>query len=630
MKEHLQKLLRNGCIVESQSDHASAVVLVRKRSGALRLGCDYRALNAKTIKDAHPLPRIDESMDAMKGARWFSTLDLQSAYNQVRMHPDDQHKTAFTTPFGLYEFARMPFGLCNAPVTFQRLMQTAFRNELFTILLCYLDDIIIFAEHISEHIRRLDVVFTKLAEYGLKLDLKKCSFFRDEVNYLGHRVSAEGIATDPSKITDVTNWSTPSTLKELRSFLGFASYYRRYVSRFTQIANPLHQLVTSMCQEMKGKARKSTHVKLGDQWTKDCDSAFNTLKHTLTTAPILGFADYTQPFVVETDACDRGLGAVLSQVQEGRLRIIAYASRGLRGAERNATNYSSKKLELLALKWAVTEKFRDYLLGSKFTIYTDNPLTYLMKKTKLPALEQRWTSALAPFDFNIQYRAARHNANADALSRMTHQTVPMDDDDVSSCFEEVTRSTALPATLRANLVESAVHCIQQPAVHTATCYSNMTGSALPSTGTLPSIPPSQMSELQQKDPTIGRLRWFRALNRRPDRAERLAESTKTLTLLKQWDRIVEKDHVLFRRIVTTQGDTLDQLLLPECLQERVLKGVHDDAGHQGVERTDQLARNRCYWPNMQAAVKQWVEKCARCTVAKMPHTSWAADGNTTT
>ena len=163
--------------------------------------------------------------------------------------------------------------------------------------------------------------------------LKKCSFFRDEVNYLGHRVSAEGFATDPSKITDVTNWSTPSTLKELRSFLGFASYYRRYVSRFTQIASPLHQLVTSMCQEMKGKARKSTHVKLGDQLTKDCDSAFNTLKHTLTTAPILGFADYTQPFVVETDACDRGLGAVLSQVQEGRLRIIAYASRGLRGTQ---------------------------------------------------------------------------------------------------------------------------------------------------------------------------------------------------------------------------------------------------------------------------------------------------------
>ena len=255
----------------------------------------------------------------------------------------------------------------------------------------YLDDIIIFAKHISEHIRRLDVVFTKLAEYGLKLDLKKCSFFRDEVNYLGHRVSAEGIATDPNKITDVTNWPTPSTLKELRSFLGFASYYRRYGSRFTQIASPLHQLVTSMCQDVKGKPRKSAHVKLGDRWTKDCDNAFSTLKHTLTTAPVLGYADYAQPFIVETGACNRGLGAVSSQMQEGRLRIIAYASRGLRGAERNAANYSSKKLELLALKWAVTEKFCDYLLGSKFTIYTDNnPLTYLMKKTKLPALEQRW------------------------------------------------------------------------------------------------------------------------------------------------------------------------------------------------------------------------------------------------
>ena len=244
----------------------------------------------------------------------------------------------------------MPFGLCNAPATFQRLMQTAFRDELYAILLCYLDDIFVFAENISEHIRRLDVVFTKLSEYGLKLELKKCTFFRKEVTYLGHRISAEGISTDPSKITAVENWPTPSTLKELRSFIGFVSYYRRYVTRFTHTASCLHQLVTSMCHDAKGKPRKSASVKLGDRWTDECENAFCALKQTLTAAPVLAFADYAQPFIVETDSCDKGLGAVLSQVQDGQLRIIAYASRGLRGTERNAANYSSKKLELLALK----------------------------------------------------------------------------------------------------------------------------------------------------------------------------------------------------------------------------------------------------------------------------------------
>ena len=189
VKDHLQRLVRTGAIVESKSDLASAVVFVRKRSGALRMCCDFRALNAKTEKDAYPLPRIDESMDALAGARWFSTLDLQSAYTQVPTHPEDQHKTAFTTPFGLYEHRRMAFGLCNAPATFQRLMQTAFREEMFSILLCYLDDVLIFSSTIAEQLQRLDTVFTRLTEYGLKLERKKCAFFQSEVQYLGQRKS---------------------------------------------------------------------------------------------------------------------------------------------------------------------------------------------------------------------------------------------------------------------------------------------------------------------------------------------------------------------------------------------------------------------------------------------------------
>ena len=335
VKSHLQELVQSGAIVPSDSAYASAIVLVRKKTGELRMCCDFRALNAKTVKDAYPLPKIDESMDALAGARYFSTLDLQSAYMQVPIHPDDAHKT----PFGLYEHRRMAFGLCNAPSTFQRLMLTAFREEMFNILLCYLDDLLVFSRTISEHIRRLDTVFTILSEYGLKRELRKCYFFQREVKYLGHRVPAEGIATDPEKVTAVENWPRPETLKQLRSFLGFASYYRRYVPHFTAVASTLNALVTTCCRDIKGKPRSSASYRLGSQWTENCEAAFSNIKCVLNTAPVLGFADYHQPFIVETDASDLGLGAVLSQVQDGRTRIIAYASRGLRKAEKNQSNY---------------------------------------------------------------------------------------------------------------------------------------------------------------------------------------------------------------------------------------------------------------------------------------------------
>ena len=322
VKEHLQMLLKRGVIRPSQSNYASPVVLVQKKSGALRLCVDYRFLNSKLKKDAYPLPRIEESLDALGGAKYFSTLDLASAYNQVELHPEDRHKTAFTTPMGLFEYNRMPFGLCNAPATFQRLMQNIFREDLLQTLLVYLDDIIVFGGSMEEHLKRLENVFLKLRRHGLKIEAAKCKFFQSQVSYLGHIVSAEGVSSDRAKPEAVAKWPTPRTLKELRSFLGFASYYRRFVAGFAQIATPLHKLVA----EVSEGAKKKKAAISKDLWEGKCQESFDALRHALTTASVLAYPDYTKPFVVETDASDKGLGAVLSQKQGGRIRVIAYAS----------------------------------------------------------------------------------------------------------------------------------------------------------------------------------------------------------------------------------------------------------------------------------------------------------------
>ena len=278
VKEHLQVLLERGVIRPSQSDYASPIVLVRKKSGALRLCVDYRRLNAKTRKDAYPLPRIDESLDALGRAQYFSAIDLASAYNQVEVHPDDRHKTAFTTPMGLYEYNRMPFGLCNAPGTFQRLMQMIFREELLQILLVYLDDIIVYSDTIADHLKRFERVFQKLREHGLKIEAEKCQFFQSRVKYLGHVVSAEGVATDPAKTEAVSQWPTPRTLKDLRSFLGFASYYRRFVPGFAQTAVPLHKLVAEISE--KGKNKRGTIT--SERWEGECRKAFDDFRKALT------------------------------------------------------------------------------------------------------------------------------------------------------------------------------------------------------------------------------------------------------------------------------------------------------------------------------------------------------------
>ena len=418
VREYLQKSLDRDIIKPSSSPYAAPVVLVRKKDGTLRLCVDYRSLNARTHKDAYPLPRIEEALEVMKGSKYFASLDLAHGFNQIPMAAADMEKTAFRVGTGgLYEYTRMPFGLCNAPATFMRLMDRVFGDQNFQTLLIYLDDILIFGRTFEETAERLDMVLTRLEQYNLKVKPEKCQLFHQRLRYLGHVVAENGIAPDPEKTRTVEEWTTPQSETELRQFLGLASYYRRFVPGFAKIAAPMHALLGGT-DKKKPKRRNNMGPSFADGWNESCDTAFSELKQRLVSAPVLGYPDFTKPFILETDASLQGLGAVLSQRQENGVVVLSYASRGLRESEKNMQNYSSIKLELLALYWAITVKFRDTLIGAVFTVFTDNnPLSYIQSTVKLGATEMRWVAELALFNFTIHYRSGKHNGNADALSR---------------------------------------------------------------------------------------------------------------------------------------------------------------------------------------------------------------------
>uniref|UniRef100_A0A8C1X837 Gypsy retrotransposon integrase-like protein 1 n=1 Tax=Cyprinus carpio TaxID=7962 RepID=A0A8C1X837_CYPCA len=284
----LNNMLENGIIKESYSPWAAPVVLVRKKDGTLRFCVDYRRLNSVTHKDSYPLPRIEESLASLKKSRVFSTLDLAHGYWQVGVHSADKEKTAFVTPMGLYEFNRMQMGLCNAPGTFQRLVESCLGDQNFETLLLYLDDIIVFSPSFEAHITHLDLVFSRLGDFGLKVKLSKCSLFQSQVHYLGHVIAEGGVSPDPEKLRAVEAWVTPQNITQLRAFLGLAGYYRRFIKDFAQIAAPLNSMLWGTS---KRRTRSATGKIDGWAWGTAQDIAFNKLKESLLQAPILAYAD---------------------------------------------------------------------------------------------------------------------------------------------------------------------------------------------------------------------------------------------------------------------------------------------------------------------------------------------------
>ena len=288
----------------STSPYAAQCVLVRKKDNSLRLCVDYRLLNEKTIKDAHPIPRIQDALDSLRGSSYFSSLDLVQGYYQVAVHEDDIHKTAFRVGSrGLYEYLRMPMGLCNSGSSFQRLMEACLGDKNFEELLIYLDDVLVYSSTFTEHLERLESVFKRLRKHGLKLKPKKCFLFKESVKYLGHVVSSKGVETDPDKVEAIASWEVPQNEKDLRSFLGLAGYYRRFVEGFAKIAAPLHDMLGGSTRK-KNKKKSQTISKKGtfkEKWNEECTQAFQKLKDKLMTSPILGYPDFSKPFILETD-----------------------------------------------------------------------------------------------------------------------------------------------------------------------------------------------------------------------------------------------------------------------------------------------------------------------------------------
>lgn len=335
VRKHLLELQKCGIITESKSPYASPIVVVRKKSGSVRMCVDYRTLNRRTIPDQYTVPRIEDALHCLSGSKWFSVLDLRSGYYQIPMNKDDQEKTAFICPLGFFEFERMPQGISGAPATFQRVMERTVGDMNFLEVLVYLDDLIIFGRTIEEHEERLLKVLDRLREEGLKLSLDKCQFCRTSVTYVGHIVSQEGIATDPSKVEAVISWPRPRTVTELRSFLGFCGYYRRFVKHYSRLCHPLNQLLKGYPPHLskKGKAAKPSTVEyfkpteaFGERWDDKCEKAFEELKLCLTKAPVLAFADPQLPYVLHVDASRDGLGGVLYQQHSEGLRPLLAAA----------------------------------------------------------------------------------------------------------------------------------------------------------------------------------------------------------------------------------------------------------------------------------------------------------------
>ncbi|KAF7338861.1 Transposon Tf2-12 polyprotein [Mycena sanguinolenta] len=556
LAKYLDENLRKGFIRRSTSSAAAPILFARKKSGDLRLCVDYRGLNSITKKNRYPLPLIDDLLDRTQGCKVFSVIDLKNAFNLVRVKEGDEWKTAFRTPLGLFETLVMPFGLSNAPSTFQAFIIDTLRDYLDVFCVVYLDDILIFSRSQEEHDEHVKKVLDRLQSARLFANPEKCEFDRSEVTYLGYVIGADGIKMDPKKLDTVRNWPEPRSVKDIQSFLGFTNFYRRFVDHYSFVTLPL----TSLCKK-----------DVIFQFSASARAAFDKLKAALLSQPVLRHFDPTRPSTLATDASDFALAGVLMQPDdEGHLHPVAFYSRKFTPAE---INYEVYDKELLA----VVESFRDmraWLIGTSHpvSVISDHKnLEYFMSTRVLNRRQVRWSMFLSEFDFKLSWGPGVKNV-ADAPSRRP-DFVPQKGDETS---------------------EAQFKTLLRP-YHTELLFPDRT--LVPST---PSSPPPSA--------TLSALTTLSI-----DSSELLKRFQDAWEVDQEWREALTKgdsDFVAERGMVYHKG----RLFVPEPLRADVLHSRHDSvaAGHPGRTRTLQNVQRDYSWPGLYTRVRKYVDACDLC------------------
>lgn len=597
ISEHVKTMLNAGVIRESRSPWASPVVLVPKKDGKIRFAIDYRKLNDVTVKEIFALPRIDDTLDALGGANYFSTMDLTAGYWQIPMRESDVEKTAFVTHEGLYEWLYMPFGLTNAPATFQRMMNRAFAGLTWQCCLVYLDDIIIFSKTFDQHLHDLISVLHRVDQHGLMLKPSKCHICCTEVEYLGHVISADGIRANPHKLEVIRDWPVPTNVKEVQSFLGLCGYYRKLIQNFAKRESPLRKLTIKDAIFFMGPLEMA---------------AFNDLKKALGSDPVTVLPDFsgTRPFVVSTDACDTGVGAVLSQYDEqGAEHIIAFASKMFNAPQ---LKWHTQEQEGYAIVWAL-EQFRPYLQGTKFKVITDHQSLQWMHRS-LKGKIARWAMFLNEFNFDLVYRKGANNGAADAASRLNKPTREEEfNDDVytrqeDNDFQFLTKLELIEG----GGTETKVVSIISVEPYLPTYRLNMISSDQ-------SLRQALIAA-QASDPVVAEaIQLLEDTEIDKARARLLASSNEQRPLIY---RLPQNDTIrLVEGLLCICSEKYTRILVPPRaleLKAKLLHLAHDHemAGHMGGAKTNFRLVNKYYWPRIRSEIKQYVKACYDCQAHK--------------
>ena len=588
-------MLDAGVVRPSNSPWCNAVVLVRKKDESLHFCIDFRRLNALTVKDSHLLPHICETLESLAGAGHYLTFDLNSGFWQVPMDEESKQYSAFTlSSMGLYECESIPFGLCNAPPTFQRLMQNCLGELNLTYCLIYLDDVIVFSETPEEHLQRMRVVFDHFQEHGLKLKPSKCEVFKPEINYLAHMVSQKGVLPSKKNLESIAQCPPPDTYTKVKSFVGLVGHYRCFVKGFAKIAVPLYDLTSR-----DNKDKKSEHVDLFPEALE----AFDHLKAACFQAPILAFPDFDKPFLLEMDASGKGQGAVLSQKQaDGWYHPIAYSSRVMNETEQR---YHSSKQEFLALKWVVTEQFHEYLSPyrknrNEFVVHTDNnPLTYIFSSANLDAAGQRWVARLASYNFSLEYQKGKDNTVANFLSQM-NEHLPQEE------VQEYLNKIPYPwvkAVLN-NAITPIEECAEQGVCLNPDCQGVCQEEAV-------GARPVRLVTTNVLYQVVKHLRvpheTFKAA------LHKVLDKKATAAYVKAKEQLLVKNGLLYCK--TQQGlanEIVFQFVVPQRHQSTDLDGCHREVAHQGQRCSTTLMQECFWWPGMTQNLRNSIKKCGHC------------------